>query len=298
MSPDVRFGFLAGMGAYFIWGLLPIYFKLIIHIDTADILAHRIFWSLPTGFALILIARKWSAFLALLKSRDALWLVLSSLLIGLNWLTYIWAVGQDRVMEASLGYYMNPLVNVAVAALFLSERLRRLQWVAVGLAAIAVLVETFALGHLPWVSLILCVSFSGYGLIRRRIQVDSRVGFTIEVLVLLPLALLWFSAAFGDGRNVSGNGAWDVVLLSLSGPITATPLILFALAAKRLRFSTIGIMQYLGPSLQLIVALFYGEQLTPLRFVTFGLIWAAVVIFSLDAFGEDRKQKRSAMRPA
>ena len=200
-------------------------------------------------------------------------------------------------MEASLGYYMNPLVNVAIAALFLSERLRRLQWVAVGLAAIAVSVETYALGQLPWVSLVLCVTFAGYGLIRRRVQVDSRVGFTIEVLVLLPLALIWFAAAFGTGRNAMGNDGLDMFLLALAGPITATPLILFALAAKRLKFSTIGIMQYLGPSLQFIVALIYGETLTPLRFVTFGLIWLAVVIFSLDAFGEDRKQKRSAMRP-
>lgn len=298
MTPEQRFGFMAGMGAYLIWGLLPVYLKLVAHVDPRDVLAHRIFWSVPTGIVLVALASRWREFLHLFRSRSVLWLALSSVLIGGNWLTYIWAVGQDRVMEASLGYYLNPLVNVAIGAIFLSERLRRLQWIAVAIATIAVSVETFALGRLPWVSLVLCLSFAAYSFIRRQVQVDSRVGFTLEVLILLPVAAIWFAMAAHTGRSAVGNGGWDIPLLALAGPITAVPLILFGLSAKRLRFSTIGIMQYTGPSLQFIVALAYGEPLTPLRTVTFMLIWCAVILFSTDALMQDRRQRALAMAGA
>lgn len=298
MSPDIRQGFLAGLGAYLIWGFLPVYFKFVQHLASTDVLANRIFWSLPTGVVLVVLANRWTDIRRVLFSRNALWLGLSSLLIAGNWLVYIWAVAQSRVMEASLGYFLNPLVNIAIAAIFFSEKLRTVQWVAVGIATLAVAVETLALGRLPWVSLVLCFSFAGYGVIRRQVQTDSRVGFLIEVLFLMPLVLIWFAMAFADGRAAWGHGAGDLFVLVLSGPFTAVPLILFAVAAKRLRFSTIGIMQYMAPSLQFLVALAFGEALTPLRAMTFTLIWIALVIFSVDAYGNDRRQRRALAKIA
>lgn len=292
MTQDQRLGFFCGMGAYLIWGFLPLYLALLRHIDAADVLAYRVLWSVPTAAIMLTIGARWGEFWNALRNPKTLWLLLTSVLIGTNWLIFIWAVGQERVMEASLGYFINPLVNVAVASIFLSERLRRWQWVAVGLALIAVIIETLALGRPPWIALVLAGTFSAYGIIRRKLVIDARVGFTIEVMLIVPLALIWFGMALSQGRNVAGNGVWDLALLSLSGPFTAIPLLLFALAAKRLRFSTIGIMQYLGPSLQFMVALALGETLSLTRMITFLLIWAGVLIFSLDAFGEDWRQRR------
>ncbi len=297
MSPDQRFGFMSGLGAYFMWGLLPLYLKLLDHIAPTDILAHRVVWSVPTGALLLIFAGRFRELFAMLRRPSTLWLVLSSALIAGNWLTYIWAVTNDRIIEASLGYFLNPLVNVAIGAVFLSEKLRRLQWVAVGIAALAVVVETIALGRLPWVSLILCFSFATYGYIRRQVQVDSRVGLTLEVLFLLPVALIWLAIVAQQGGSLIGGSIGNLFMLMLAGPATAFPLILFALAAKRLKFSTIGIMQYLGPSMQFLLALAFGETLTPLRLVTFSLILVAVILFSLDAFGHDRQMRRSALRP-
>lgn len=297
MSPDQRFGFLSGLGAYFMWGLLPLYLKLLDHIAPTDILAHRVVWSVPTGALLLIVAGRFHEIFAMLRRPSTLWLVLSSALIAGNWLTYIWAVTNDRIIEASLGYFLNPLVNVAIGAVFLSEKLRRLQWFAVSIAAIAVIVETIALGRLPWVSLILCFSFATYGYIRRQVQVDGRVGLTLEVLFLLPVALIWLAIVAQQGGSLIGGSIPNLLMLMLAGPATAFPLILFALAAKRLKFSTIGIMQYLGPTMQFLLALAFGETLTSLRLVTFSLILVAVILFSLDAYGHDRHLRRSALRP-
>lgn len=292
MSSESRLGVFTGLGAYVMWGFLPIYFKLVGHVAATDILAHRIAWSLPTGLLLIVIANRWGELFALLKSRKALWLLLSSVLIAGNWLLYIWAVGAERVMEASLGYFINPLVNVAIGAIFLSERLRRLQWVAVAFACAGVAVETYELGRLPWVALILCATFASYAVIRKQVPIDSRVGFTMEVLLLFPIAVIWLFVGVQQGRAVFGDGPGDFGLLMLAGPLTAFPLILFALSARRLRFSTIGIMQYVGPSLQFGVALAYGEALTPVRLATFALIWIGVILFSIDAYTHDQKMRR------
>lgn len=294
MTPDTRLGFLAALGAYVIWGFLPVFFKLLQHLPPADVLAYRIFWSVPMGLVLLAVSRRWRDFLALLKSRDLRWIMVSAVLIGVNWLVYIWAVTENRVMEASLGYYLNPLANIAIASIFLSERLRRVQWVAVAIAGCAVAIETIALGRLPWVSLVLCFSFCFYGVIRRRVQTDSRVGFTLEVLILLPAVLIWLGFAEADGRGPETLGIANMLLLVCAGPVTAIPLILFAIGAKRLRFSTIGIMQYIAPSLQFICALAFGEELTLMRVGTFALIWIALVIFSLDAFGNERRMRRAA----
>jgi chloramphenicol-sensitive protein RarD len=263
-------------------------------------LAHRIIWSVPTGLLLIIIARNWGQLRAALTRKHVMWLTASALLIGLNWLTYIWAVSEERVMEASLGYYVNPLVNVLIGSVFFAERLRVAQWSAVGIAAFGVGVMTMALGYLPWVSLILCFSFAFYSVIRKQVQVDSRAGFVVEAAILAPLALMWMGWFLGqpNGR-LMGEGGLDIPLLLLSGPLTAVPLILFALAAKRLRLSTIGMMQYLGPTLQFIISVFiFKEAFGWSHGIAFALIWTALIVFTIDSVMGDAKAKRLARAAA
>lgn len=295
MSSAIRLGFLSALGAYTMWGLLPLYFKALGHIAPDEMLAHRIIWSVPTGLILIAVSAKWRDLKAALTPARLGWLSLSAMLIGLNWFVYIWAVGQDRVMEASLGYYINPLVNVLIGAAFLSEKLRPAQWVAVGIAAIGVGVMTIAFGRLPWVALILCLSFAIYSVLRKKIQVDGRAGFLVEAAVLAPLALIWIGWFLGrpEGR-LMGEGGADVPLLLAAGPATAFPLILFAIAAKRLKLSTIGMMQYLGPTLQLLIALLFGEAFGWSHAAGFACIWAALVLFTADSVIDGGKARRLA----
>ena len=293
MSQSVRLGFFCALGAYTIWGLLPLYFKALGHIQPELMLAHRIVWSLPTGLVLLAIAGALPELKAALNRKITLGLTLSALLIALNWLVYIWAVGQDRVLEASLGYYINPLVNVAIGALFLAERLRLMQWSAVGLATIGVIVMAYALGEVPVVALVLCFSFAGYALIRKYLVIDGRAGFVLETAILFPLALIWLFHFSEQGGAVWGHGTpRDIGLLLLAGPLTAFPLILFALAAKRLTFATVGMMQYIGPTLQFLLAtLFFGEVFGPVHGLAFGFIWAALFVFSFDSLKISRSNR-------
>lgn len=296
MSPALRLGFLCCLGCYTIWGGLPLYFRALDHIQPSEMLAHRIIWSVPTGLILIVIARNWKDLRAALTRKHVLWLSVSALLIGINWLIYIWAVSQERVMEASLGYYINPLVNVLIGAVFFSERLRMAQWLAVGIAGIGVAVMTVALGYLPWVALVLCFTFAFYSVIRKQVQVDSRAGFVVEAALLAPLAMIWLGWFVGqpDGR-LFGDGGWEIPLLLAAGPITATPLILFALAAKRLRLSTMGMMQYIGPTIQFLISIFvFGEAFGLTHAIAFGFIWSALIIFTSDSLMGDAKARRLA----
>ncbi len=300
MSSALRLGFLCCLGCYTIWGGLPLYFRALSHIQPMEMLAHRIVWSVPTGLILIVIARNWSQLRAALTREHLLWLSISAILIGANWLIYIWAVGQERVMEASLGYYINPLVNVLIGALFFTERLRLAQWIAVGLAAIGVAIMTAALGYLPWVALVLCLTFAFYSVIRKQVQVDSRAGFVVEAALLAPLAMIWLGWFVGqpDGR-LFGNGGWDIPMLLAAGPITATPLILFALAAKRLRLSTMGMMQYIGPTLQFLISvLVFREAFGPTHALAFSCIWTALIVFTVDSVMGDAKARRLARAAA
>lgn len=300
MSPALRLGFFSCLGCYTIWGGLPLYFRALDHIAPMEMLAHRIVWSVPTGLVLILIARNWGQLRAAVTRKHLLWLGLSSLLIGANWLIYIWAVGQERVMEASLGYYINPLVNVLFGAVFFSERLRPAQWAAVALAAAGVAVMTSALGYLPWVALVLCLTFAIYSVIRKQVQVDSRAGFVVEAALLAPLALLWFSwFVWQPEGRVMGTGGWDIPMLTASGPITAVPLILFAIAAKRLRLSTLGMMQYIGPTLQFLISVFvFKEVFGVTHGVAFALIWTALIVFTIDSLMGEAKARRLARAAA
>lgn len=300
MSQSLRFGFLCCLGCYTIWGGLPLYFRALDHISPAEMLAHRIIWSVPTGLLLIVIARNWDQLKAALTRQRVMWLAASALLIGLNWLIYIWAVSEERVIEASLGYYMNPLVNVLIGSVFFAERLRPAQWLAVAIAAIGVAIMTSALGYLPWVSLVLCFSFAFYSVIRKQVQVDSRAGFVVEASILAPLALLWMGWFLGQAEGrIMGDGGLDIPMLLLSGPLTAFPLILFGMAAKRLRLSTIGMMQYLAPTIQFIISIFiFKEAFGWTHGAAFSFIWTALIVFTIDSLVGEAKAKRLARAAA
>lgn len=293
MTQDVRLGLACALGCYTIWGLLPLYFRALAAYPPDIILAHRVFWSVPTGLAFLAAFGLFAKFREALRWPTLRWLLVSGLLIGVNWWVYIWAVGQNRVVEASVGYYINPLVNVAIGAMFLRERLRGAQWVAVALASLGVAGEALALGRMPWVALILCATFAVYGVIRKRVAVDGRVGFCVEVLILLPLLGLWLGL-HGLKPDLLATSATDWGLLIASGLITATPLILFAMAARRLRLSTIGFIQFLGPTLQFLLGMSFGEPVSPQRLMGFGLIWLAVAIFSVDSMRHELQQRQRA----
>ncbi len=296
MTSDVRFGLFAGFGAFFIWGVLPLYIRALDSVGPMELWAHRIIWSVPTALILITVAARWADVKVALTSRNVGWLLFSGLLVGSNWMIYIYTVSIERTLEASIGYYMNPIVNVLFGMLFFSERLRVAQWVSVAIAAAGVAVATWAYGQVPYFSLALCATFALYSVIRKKIVVDSRAGFMVEVLGLLPLAvgwMIWFQFQ-PDGR-LTGGGGWTLPLLMLAGPFTATPLILFALAAKRLRLSTVGMMQYTAPTLQLLIGVFvFREAFSWIHAGAFGCIWLALIIFTTDSMMGDAKSKRLA----
>lgn len=303
MNAALRLGFPAALGAYLIWGSLPLYIRAMKHVGAFELLAHRVIWSVPTAIVLIALAANWRDVRAAFAGSNLKWLALSGVLIGANWAIYIWAVNAGRTMEASLGYYINPLVNVLLGMLIFSETLRPAQWVAVVIASVGVAVMAFAFGHVPWVALALCTTFAFYSVIRKKVAIDSRAGFLVEVALLAPLAcgwLVWFATTQPGGRWM-GEGGWDIGLLMAAGPITAFPLILFALAAKRLKLSTIGMMQYIGPTLQFLIAVFvFREAFTPVHAAAFGCIWTALVIFTADSLMGEAKARRLARtaRPA
>ena len=276
-------GLFAAIGAYFLWGFLPLYFKLLGETSPTVILAHRIVWSVPTALILIVAAGKWGELTGLWRQpRVLMTLLASSLAIALNWTIYIWAVTNDRVLEGSLGYFINPLVTFAFAAVFFGERFRPLQLVALVVAGAGVLNQTLVVGEFPLISLSLAVSFAIYGAIRKTTPVDSRVGFGMEAIWLAPAAAAYLLFFLPAGTQAFGNSdPGYVVLLLLAGPFTAAPLILFAMGARRLKLSTIGVLQYIGPSLQFVLALWLGEPFTAGHAVTFGLIWTGVILFTL-----------------
>lgn len=292
-----RNGFLAALLAYTLWGVLPVYFVVVAAVPALEVLAHRVLWAVPFG-ALIVHARgQWPEVRRALGNRRTLaFLALSAVFIAVNWLGYIVAVQTGNIFQASLGYYINPLMYVAIGVWFLHERLRRMQMAAVLLAAAGVAVLTISGGQFPLLALVLATSFTIYGVIRSRIVVGGMPGLFIETLILLPLSagyLAWITATgvavFGPG-DLTNSG-----LLVLAGPLTALPLLMFALAARRLRLSTIGIMQFIAPSLQFLVGLLVGERLTLPHALCFLLIWLAVLVFSADAWRARRKAPAPAL---
>lgn len=296
-----REGLTAALISYTLWGFLPIYFKIVETVPAAEVLVHRVIWAVPFGLPIVLLRRQWPEVLRALRTPSMLGLLaLAALFIGGNWLVYIWAVQNDLIFQASLGYYINPLMYVLVGVIFFGERLRRMQTGAVLLAVAGVAVLTISGREFPLISLTLATSFTIYGTIRSRVAIGGMPGLFIETLVLLPAAivyLLWLESR-GAAVFASGNPAMTGALM-LAGPFTVIPLLCFALAARRLRLSTIGVMQFIAPTLQFLVGLAYGEVLTGPHIVCFVSIWTAVTLFSWDAWRQSRigEAEPAASRP-
>ncbi len=283
-TANLRRGYALGLSAYVIWGLFPLYFKAIQEVPALEIVVHRVLWSALFG-AILLFFWKHPGWWGELRDNPKRLAVLaaSGALIAVNWLTYVWAVNNGRMLEASLGYYINPLVNVLLGMLLLGERLRRLQWVAVGLAALGVAQQVWQVGSLPWVSLVLALSFGFYGLIRKQAPVAALPGLVVETWMLLPAALIWLAVT-----PQAGNGNWampEIFWLVAAGPITLVPLICFNAAARHLPYTTLGFLQYLAPTLVLLQAiLLFGEPLEPAKLLAFVCIWAGLAVYSVDAW--------------
>ncbi len=272
---------MAALLCYTMWGVFPVYFKIVDEVPALEVLAHRIVWAVPVGAVIIGLRRQWREVLgALAGARTLALLALAALFIAVNWLVYIEAVQRSEIFQASLGYYINPLMYVLIGVLFFGERLRGFQVAAVALAAAGVTVLTVSGGEFPAIAMFLAMSFTVYGVIRKRVAVAAMPGLFIETLVLSPLALAYLAwlvsadaAAFAAGRPLLDG------LLLLAGPLTVLPLLLFAVAARRLALSTVGFLQFIAPTLQFVVGLVYGEPLTLPHAICFGLIWSAVALF-------------------
>ena len=291
-AAEARNGVLAGLIAYTMWGVFPVYFKLIDMVSPFEVLTHRIVWAVPFGALIILWRKQWPEVRRALVDRSMLaWLSLAALCISVNWFIYIWSVQNDRIFEASLGYYINPLVYVLAGVVLLGERLRRLQLVAVVLAALGVLYLTVSGGVFPWAAISLALLFTSYGVIRKQAGIGAMPGLFIETTLLLPFALGWllYLVALGQASFASGDAGLSGLLI-LGGPITVIPLLLFAIAARSLSLTTVGFMQFLAPTLQFLTGLYYGEHLTDAHLVCFACIWAAVLFFSYDAVTAGRKK--------
>lgn len=286
----------AGLAAYGAWGLFPIYFKSVAHVSAFEVLAHRVLWALPFTVALCWWMDRWRTLRSALADPLARrTLAVTCLVIAINWFVYVWAIVNSKIMQASLGYYINPLVNVLLGVLFLGERLRGLQKVCVALAAIGVAYITWHAGQPPVIPLVLAFSFGTYGLLRKRAPVDALVGLCVECLFLYPLAVVFIGVLLAQGRgSLVYGGMQTSLLLMFAGPLTSVPLIWFAAAARRLRLATLGFLQYVAPTLQLACAvLLYGEKFTHAHAVAFGFIWVALALYSWDALSQSR-----APRPA
>ena len=287
MNSRINPGILYGIAAYAIWGLLPLFLKLLKPLPALDILAHRILWSLLLLVVLALVLNHGAAIRRIFTTpRLILALTASAMLIAANWLCYIIAVNGGNIAQASLGYFINPLVNVALGVVILRERLGRVEAVAVVLAAIGVVFVAYEQGGVPIIPLSLAFSFGIYGLIRKMTPVDALDGLLVETVILAPASALWL---FFAGTSLVAGPAWP--LLPAAGALTALPLVLFAAAARRVRYSDLGLIQYLAPSLQLMLAVMvFGERLRPIEWAAFGLIWVALAIYATAATLRSRRE--------
>ena len=287
-------GLIYAASAFLIWGLSPLYWKALGAVPALEIIAHRVVWSFLFLMGLILLQRRWSEFAEILKSgRMLLTLMLTAILVSANWLLYIWAVNNNYMLQASLGYYINPLVNVVLGMLFLRERLRRPQILAVMLAASGVLYLTMAYGEFPWISLTLALSFGLYGLIRKVAPVGALVGLAVETMLLSPPALIYLIHLNSQEADTILRVSLKLDLLLIGcAPLTAAPLLFFTLGAKRLYLSTLGLMQYIGPSGMFLLAIFYyNEPFSTTQIWTFAMIWAALGIYSTDSVIYYRRER-------
>lgn len=290
-------GILYAAGSYIIWGVLPLYWKLIGSINSYEILAHRIIWSLVFMILLVVILGKTSELKIQTKRlfgepKQALSLFIAALVIAINWGLFIWAVSNDHVMQASLGYYINPLMSILLGLIFMKERFTKVEWIAIALAAAGVFYMTLSLGVFPYISVLLAASFAVYGLLKKNIRIDAIYTILLECLFTLPFALI--GLVYLKSVNMSHFGMnQDSFMLLFSGVLTAIPLILFTAGARRIPLSLIGFLQYIGPTLMLIQSVFlFNEPFTITHLVTFGLIWTGLILYSISKIMTYRRQKR------
>ncbi len=285
--PDPQ-GLLLAVGAYVIWGVLPVYFHLLAEVPSLQLLAHRVVWSVLLLVPLVALLGRAGAIRQAARGRTLLLLAASATLIALNWLVYIWAVQHGHVLEASLGYFINPLVNVALGVLLLGERLRRFQALAIVIAASGVLVMTVEGGGSIVISIALAVTFGVYGLLRKIAAIDSLGGLTVETLLLAPLAAGWLGYSAAQGESGFGHSTGHDLMLLAAGVVTATPLLMFAAAARRLPLSMMGLLQYIAPTLQFLLALAFGEPLRTVHLIAFPLIWGGCALYAWDSIRATR----------
>ncbi|WP_421300950.1 EamA family transporter RarD [Aeromonas veronii] len=280
-----RQGVIYALCAYTLWGIAPIYFKTLSAVPAAEILTHRMIWSCVLLMVLTLAGRQWHKVQAVLRQpKVLLTLAFTSVTVGGNWLLFIWAINNGHMLDASLGYYINPLFNVLLGMVFLSEKLRRLQWWAVALAFAGVAIQLIAFGSLPWIALVLASSFAIYGLVRKKLALDALTGLLIETMIMLPPAAIYLWGFADSPTSHLTQNDWHLnLLLIAAGAVTTAPLLCFTAAATRLKLSTLGFFQYIGPSLMFILAVtLYEEALAMDKLLTFACIWSALVLFSLD----------------
>lgn len=295
-SSQTRAGVLFALAAYTMWGIAPIYFKSLSNIPATEVLMHRVVWSIVVLSILILGLKHISKVQRAFRSFKVMkTLFVAGLLLALNWLLFIWAVNNNFLLEASLGYYINPLINVFLGRLFLGEYLRPLQKLAVAIAIAGVLILLINYGRLPWIALTLAISFSIYGFLRKQVAVDSIPGLFIETLMMLPAVIVYWMFFATQSSNFQELETNMIILLISAGIVTTAPLLCFTAAARRIRYSTLGFFQYIGPSIMFCLATFlYHEPLTQARLVTFIFVWSALALFSYDSLKVYRKQRQEA----
>ena len=296
-----RLGFLLGIAAYVLWGGFPLYWPLLEPAGSVELLAHRILWSLLTLAILVLVLRRTRQFLALFGDpRVFRLLALAAVVITVNWGTYIYGVTTGRVVETSLGYFINPLVTVLMGVLILSERLRPLQWAAIGVGALACVVLTVDYGRPPWIALVLAFSFGTYGLAKKQAGAEAVESLTLETMLVAPLAAAYLAWLVARGDSLFASEGWDhSLLLASAGLVTAVPLLCFGAAAIRVSMVTLGLLQYLAPVLQFLLGvLWFHEAMSPGRWVGFALVWVALAIFTVEAVRHRRQQLQLSVEAA
>jgi chloramphenicol-sensitive protein RarD len=285
-------GLAAGLAAYLLWGFLPLLFDLLRTVPATTLVADRTVWSLLFVGVILILAGRTAEVREAMRDRAAVRrMALGAFILAANWLIYVYAVDTNQVLEASFGYFINPIVNVALGVALLGERLNRMQWVAVAIAALAMLIQAAGIGGIPYVALGLAVTFATYGYMRKTAPASSLAGLFIETAVLAPVALAWLAFTFiHDGGIGPHADPWLLLLLVLTGPATAVPLLLFAFAVQRLRLTTVGMLQYLAPSIAFILAItVFGEHLNPLRLLSFALIWLSLLVYTTDSVVRRRR---------
>jgi len=288
-------GLILGVTGYLLWGLFPLYFMLLDIVPPIEVVAHRIIWSLVFVVIIVLLGRQWRVFVRAFNRRTVTMLGTAAVFLAINWLVYVYAVSTDQVLQASLGYFVNPLVSVALGVVILKEKLRTAQWAAVGIAIVAVMVLTVAYGELPWIALTLGFSFGIYGLLKKYANLPSIHSLGIETAVLFPIALGILAIAFTRGDNsFAADGPGITALLILLGPVTAVPLLAFGGAAIRIPLSTLGLLQYITPIGQFLLGIFvFHELMSTGRWIGFILVWTALVVFSVDMYRHTRNTSKA-----